>query len=280
MLVPTKRRLSRQEKKLARELSRALTSKNARKEEWALREFKRLGDWGDTLVERLVQDEIRFAKLQRSYPVFFILAILLALVTDTSSRNPLERLIHYVSIVGVLLANFFATAMGPSLRRENLIYVLCDRASIDTLGLLLPFSRHSGLPGEFYEKLTAILHEVRPEHAGQLSRENYAALQRLLKHDNGALVIAALSALEHVGRRGDLPSIEALLSPRIRDTAPTVIVTAAEQTAGAIRRRVEQERGTEHLLRPSEPSSALLVRPAEDKGENDAAQLLRADAPP
>ncbi len=131
------------------------------------------------------------------------------------------------------------------------------------------------------ELLTALLPRVRPGSPRMEGPEWAARISSRLPigetapsdiADRSAFVLAALSALKHIGGRGDLYRIEALAVPSQTADWGIPIRRAATEAAAAIEARLAQEAARSTLLRPAEPGAETLLRPDED-GE---ANLLRA----
>ncbi len=124
--------------------------------------------------------------------------------------------------------------------------------------------------------LADLLQRVRPEDAPLLCRRNATPIQRLLPSAAGQddapaeLVMAALTALAHVGDRSDLPALAGIAGND--EGWVDDIRRAAEEAIAAIEERMATEAAGATLLRPAEPGAEVLLRPAED-GE---ANLLRA----
>ncbi len=128
--------------------------------------------------------------------------------------------------------------------------------------------------------LIDLLATVRPEHRTALDARGTSWIARLLPSGPASrppaadepLVLAALSALKHVGGARDLPRIRLLAEEEEYAGAGTPVRRAAEEAIVAIEERLAQEAAGATLLRPAEPGAEVLLRPAED-GE---AYLLRA----
>jgi hypothetical protein len=123
------------------------------------------------------------------------------------------------------------------------------------------------------EALKSVLPVLHEGWYGHIPADTVEWLIRLLHHEDDALVIAVLRALGQVAGGGAVQAVE-----RAAQRGRTgEIRREAEAALPALRRRQEQERQAETLLRPAAvlPQPDILLRPAQNLGESDAAVLLR-----
>lgn len=149
--------------------------------------------------------------------------------------------------------------------------------------------------------LTQLLPHMNAGDAGRLSPQQIGRLRDVLSHsvenplhkDIGALFspdrkradfqIAILKAFQQVGGEKELSVVEQLATREAKTGLQKEIREAAKECLPYLQARVEQERGRQTLLRPSESpeqTANILLRPALGSVSEDSMHLLRPKVPP
>lgn len=127
------------------------------------------------------------------------------------------------------------------------------------------------------ESLPLLLAALGQEHYGKVSAETMACLCKALYHENDALVMHILEALEKAGDGQAVAPVERMVK---RGRTPE-LRAAAERILPILQERQQQENAPKMLLRASSAPAEtpdVLLRPAMHTEETEPETLLRASA--
>jgi len=150
------------------------------------------------------------------------------------------------------------------------------------LSMLGARARYGAQDLELRAKLLRMLPTVQARDAHSIEQRHRNCLQRILHEDDDLLVLAALSALQHLGDVSTISYVEKLVTDHGASQANASIRDAARTCLGVLMERTRKETSSQILVRAfgrPTSSSDSLMRPATAPSETNIDQLLRAIKP-
>jgi hypothetical protein len=154
------------------------------------------------------------------------------------------------------------------LREKQLVGTLLDMLELDKLGMSVR------------TPLLHLLPTLKPEDADLLNHEQRIELNRVLTSRDVPLIVVSLNALERVGDRQALTSVQRLATGFGEAARNKQVRDAAQHCLPLLQERVAQHEASCTLLRPTQPESVseqILLRAAQSSAPTAARELLRAD---
>jgi hypothetical protein len=266
----------------------------------------------------LVPDLLRQARREKQWfhvrrwlAVLFTINYLLSILIKDHLPPSVRHIYQYASVILFFFgaSNVFGILSRPTRGHKRLVQRISDCSAPDLTGPFVEAYRMLQQQGHSSARLCKPVSEALAERLQLVTEEDgkvWTAAQRTslrdllrtttsvsilvrdvtalrdrsLKVSNPKLALGALAAIEQIGTREDLNVVAVLADSEANDLDARAVRAAAQRCLIVLEDRVDQLQKSETLLRPTESSESVLLRPSTQScGTDNEQNLLRPESP-